>query len=399
MAETEFADFAPLFPEETEEAIRARWVVWANEGLVAGDERFVSTREGDVWDVCTRGSIRESAREYDRMGVEVVAAAFPQWSWGDYLDDHAERDGLARLAATFSEGEVRFTSTVPTPTPIAVGTVVYVPASLAEAELGPIEFETTAGGTLPGNGVLDLAVRARVAGSRANVGATAISAMAVGLQGVVVSNAAATVGGADTESDEALMERVLANFRGAGGANDQFYERIARDFPGVGFVTVISRWNGPNTVRVIIRAPDGGPTSAGTVDALQALLDPTPGLGHGLAPAGAEVDVETATVLNVTIAATIEFEPGFSLTGATAGTIALQALIERVVADYVNSVEPGGEVVRAQVVSRIAAVHGVHDVDIATVLLNGAAVNVAVAANPPKVPRAVTPMTLAEGTF
>lgn len=110
---------------------------------------------------------------------------------------------------------------------------------------------------------------------------------------------------------------------------------------------------------------------------------------------GATVTVATATVLSITVAATVEFLTGYALDGG-GGSVALRAAIQAAIDNYVASVEPGGEVVRAQVQSRIALILGVHDVG--SVTLNGVAANVTVPSSPPRIPR-ISTYTLTSGTL
>jgi hypothetical protein len=119
---------------------------------------------------------------------------------------------------------------------------------------------------------------------------------------------------------------------------------------------------------------------------VQADLDPTPGRGAGGAPVSAAVTVETAIALPITVAAVIEFEPGFSLDGDS-GTVALRGLITQRVREYVERVESGGEVVPRQVLGQIVTVEGVHDVGNLT--LNGAAAVVPVDDDPAQAPQLV----------
>jgi uncharacterized phage protein gp47/JayE len=148
-------------------------------------------------------------------------------------------------------------------------------------------------------------------------------------------------------------------------------------------------------VKVIARGTGGVPVAAAVVASLQTRLDPVPARGEGEAPIGATVTVTTATVLPVTVAATVEFEPGYTLDGF-GGTIALGSLISAAVTAYVESVPPGGEIVRAQVAGRITQIVGVHDLDYASLLLNGVAANVLVDDDPAQSPD-VTAATITPG--
>lgn len=376
-------DFLPLFPDDTEPAILARMSADANEGLdpVVDVDEWVDVREGSHWFVCVMPGVREFARLYDLAGTEVVAAGMPVWAWGDYLDDHAEVQDIVRLPATSATGDVLFTGTVGTLIP--AGSVVGVEPATPD-DIAP-EFEVTTGGTIDADGVL-LPVRALDAGVAGNVGATAVVVPPTGVAGVTVSNPEATAGGTEAESDEALRERVLSIFAGERVGNVLYYKARVGAFAGVGRVTVIPLWDGPGTVKVIVTTADGDPVASDVVDAIQADLDPVPGMGEGGAPVSAEVTVETATALPITVAGPVEFEDGYSMDG-DAGTIALRGLMTAAVREYVERVESGGEVVPRQVLGRIVTIDGVHDAG--PITLNGAGAVIPVSADPAQAPQLV----------
>lgn len=392
VAPNDSLEFLPLFPDETEDVILARMEGWANEGLdpAVDVDLWVDTREGGHWRTAVTPCAREIARLYDMAGTEVPMSGMVVWAWGSYLDDLAQVWNVERLAATAAEGTVTFTG--PEGTVIGPGTVVS--ASPAEPDEDAPSFEVVTGGSIGAGGSLDLAVRATVAGAEGDVGANAITAPSTPLPGVTFTNAEPTSGGTEPETDEALAQRLLEEFAGKGGGTVRDYKVWARERAGVGHATVIPVWEGPNTVLVIITDPNGEPTSAETVAALQAELDPVAGKGSGKAPVGATVTVETAALLNVEIVATLDFEEGYSLDGF-GGTIALEGSIEKAVGSYVTTVQSGGEVVRSQVEGRIAVVPGVHDVG--DITINGVAANLKVASAPPKVP-VLTKLDLTEGT-
>lgn len=373
-------EFLPLFPDETEAAIIERMEAWANEGLdpAVDAELWVDTREGSHWRTAVQPCARELARFYDRAGTEVPMSAMVVWSWGEYLDDLARVWDVFRLAATQATGEVTFTG--PEGTVIGPGTTVAVEP--IEEEAAP-SFEVTTGGTIGPTGEITLAVQAVEPGAEGDVAAGAITAPVTPLPGVTLVNAEPTQGGTDPETDEALVERLLEEFAGKGGGTKRDYRVWARERDGVGHATVIPAWEGPNTVLVIITGPDGGPTSTETVELLQAELDPVPGLGAGKAPVGARVTVQTATLLNISITATVQFEDGFSLDGE-GGTVNLRPQLENAVRDYVEGVQSGETEVRSQIAGRMAVLPGVHDVG--DVTINGAAANFPIPSAPAKVP-------------
>jgi uncharacterized phage protein gp47/JayE len=393
VATNDLLDFLPLFPDDDEEAIWARMRAWANEGLdpVADAEQWVDTREGSHWQVNLAPAVRELARLYDLAGTEVPAAGFPVWAWGDYLDDHAEVQDIFRLEATPAAGWALFTGAEGEV--IAAGTVVGVEPTDPDEEAP--EFEVTVGRTIDAGGVILLPIRARVAGEAGNVGATAITVPSTPSPGVTVTNAEATTGGTEPESDEALRERVLGAYTGQGAGNRRDYQRWAGAWAGVGRVTVIPLWNGPGTVKVIVTTASGDPLTPEAVAAIQADLDPNPGMADGQAPVGAHVTVTTAIARAIDIGATIEFESGFSLDGF-GGTVALRADLLARLGEYVERVESGGEVVVSQLAGLIATTPGVHDAAVTSLEGITPPVNLAISADPAEAPQ-LGDVVLAEG--
>lgn len=386
-------DFQPLYTEETEDAIRARWNAWANDGLTADDvDLWTDVRETTFFWVATTPGIRESAREYDLMGSEVPASSMPQWSWGIYLDGIAESRGERRLPATFSTGAVTFTGSDGVVIP--AGTTVGVePVTAAD---DPPQYETTTEGTISG-GTLTRPIRALRAGRDGDVSAGAVKVLLTPIPGVDpdVVNVDPVVGGTDEETDESLRQKVVTVFAGAAAANQLYYRRIARSVPGVGRVTVIPAADGPGTITIIVSTAEGGPVSSDTLAAAQALLDPVAGQGAGAGQVGATITVKTTTTMPINPAATIEFETGYSLLGGS-GTVPLQGPIEAAMAAYIDSVQSGQEVVRTQLVGRVVALPGVHDMSVPT--LNGAAANLTVPVNPPQIPTLGSTVGIVEGS-
>lgn len=369
--------FLPLFPEETEQAIRERWAAWANEGLTEEDvDDWVDVREGSFWYIATAGGIREAARIYDLMGSEFPASTFALWTWGEYMDDMALGLDLDRIAASYAAGEVTFTADEEVELP--AGTQVAV-------EDGP-EFQTTESGTIPAGGgrSVDLPVRALLAGSEGNAGAGAVTLLESPFdEAVVVTNAEPIIGGTDPETDEALRGRLLAAYEGKGPGNKHDYVVWGLSYgQGIGRVVVIPLWDGPGTVLVILLTAEGDPVSRDTVDGFQAFIDPVAAEGEGQAPIGPTVTVTTATTVRIDVDAEVEFESGYSLDG-TAGTVALEDAITNAIAAVINSSQPGDEVVRQKIIGRIVSITGVHDVGV--VRLNADTRNVALDDNPAEV--------------
>jgi uncharacterized phage protein gp47/JayE len=377
--------FAPLYPDETQVAIRSRWVGWANEGLDPQEDvdQWTDTREGSHWWMQTAGAIREFERLYDLMGSEVPSSVLPQYSWGAYLDDQAELRNIGRLVSTAAEGVVELTGTAGTV--VDAGTVVGVEPETETANAP--EFQTTASVTLPAPpAVAVVPVRASVTGSAGNVAAHAIKALVTPVPEIAtVDNPSALVGGTDVEADSALKARVLESYLGVAVANQAYYRTIALRQAGVGRATVITTPDGPGTIEVIIATAEGDPVGDSVVAELQATLDPIAGQGAGAGQVGATITVSTAQLILIEVYAEIEPEIGYSLDGDP-GTVALREDIERALETYIRSVDSGGEVLLARVIARLVSVRGVHDVT--SVFMVGAQANgnFLVPQDPPRAP-------------
>jgi uncharacterized phage protein gp47/JayE len=271
--------------------------------------------------------------------------------------------GRARVPAAAATGVVTFEGAEGS----IIGSGAEVGVLQTDPDLDPPTFVTTTSGIIDSSGEIDLPVVATIEGTIGNVAAGAIQLPLSGLPGVTsVSNAAATGGGAEVETDDALRRRLIKVFRGNIWGTKPWYENIVTEVPGVGSAFVIPHRDGAGTVAVILFDVDGEPVGTPVIDAVKALLDPGNGTGEGLSPLEHVVMVETGSVLNIYIAATIEPESGYSLTG-TGATIALQTDIETAVAEYVHSLRPGEELVVNSVLTAIMNVEGVHDVTALTV--------------------------------
>lgn len=304
------------------------------------------------------------------------------------MEDNVDGHGLASVTTsvdgtTWTEISVTWTPTADSPN---AALYIYTPAggaqtwyiddvtlscqaflddgSVTPSGLEP-EFNSTSGVRIDA-----VAIEEGVAG---NLGAGALDSLDTTIPEVIaVTNEEATEGGAEEEGDESFRGRLLAQFRGrGGGGNITDYERWSLAW-GVERVSVVPVWDGPGTVLVIAMVADGGPVTSTVVDGLQQYLDPVAGQGHGQAPIGATVTVDTSTTLTVPIVATITFEDGYSLDG-DANTVATRDVIEQALKAYIDSIEPGGTIVY-QHVSALFFVEGVQS--IAGLTVNGGVVDI-----------------------
>jgi uncharacterized phage protein gp47/JayE len=254
-------------------------------------------------------------------------------------------------------------------------TSAFTDTGIANGVVGPPALNSTSGVTL--------AAEAAEIGETGNLAALAITNLDTVNSGIdAVRNDDAMASGTDTETDADLRERILFEFEGQGAGNQNDYRSWATAYPGVSEATVIPAWDGPNTVLVVVMGEDGGAVSGAVVDGLQAELDPTPGLGGGKAPIGAVVTVATPTVIDITVAATITFEDGYSLDGG-GGLIATRTEIEDSLRDYIDNLVVGDDVIYDHVKAQFYRVPGVFYV--ASVTVNGGTSDVTIDSDPAEV--------------
>lgn len=362
--------YLPLFVETTD-TIRARIDSDVNAGLDPADPNFIDTSEGILYFDVTQAIILEIERLWDAASAEVPAVMLPQFAWGDYLDNWGVVVNLPRKDAVAATGVVTFSGTAGA----LVSTGTQVSPLQTDPDVAPPIYATTASGVIGGGGTVDVPVAAVTPGVVGNVpSGTVTQILSPNPNVTAITNAAGISGGQEVETDDAYRERILLEFSQAQGAGNQSdYLRWALAYPGVGGATVQPLWAGPGTVRVIVTDPLNNAVAGAVVTGFQAQLDPIAGQGAGLAPIGATVTVATVTPVTVDVSASVTFAAGYSLDG-TSGTIATRDAIVAAIDDYLNALHAGDTVYLRHVESRFFAVKGV--LDVASLLLNGAASNV-----------------------
>jgi len=299
---------------------------------------------------------------------EVLRRGFARTTFGAYLDLRAEEHGVTRLPATRARGTVTFTGTPNTVIP--AGTRVSTASTpTAAAQV----FTTDAEATIGGGGTVDVTVTAEVAGSAGNVAAGRITFVTTPVAGVSsVTNAAPTTGGTDKETDAALLARYLQRVRNpSSSGNKADYINWAMEVSEVGGVSVVPLWNGPGTVKVAIIKTDKTPADAALVAAVQAYIDPDPGMGEGKAPIGAAVTVVAATAVQINVTATLTIAPGYD---AASVKVAVEANIDAYIKSLVFAQD--NDVLYSRVGNAIIDTVGVQDYS--GLLVNGGTANVVI---------------------
>lgn len=307
--------------QETEAAILARMLTRIPDDLDVSEGEY-------VYDVLS--AVAGEIAQIKADMVEYHGRGFISTTFGEYLDLKGEESGFPRRAGAKAVGQVRFTGMVGTV--ITPGTIVSTTAD-AVSGIPAIEFVTLAKVIIPEDGSIIANIEAIEAGAAGNVLAGAINVLSTPISGIAaVTNDLATNGGANIESDKTYQARLLQALqetRTSGNKAD--YMRWVMDIPGVGAAQVEPHWNGHGTVKVYLLGTDKQPVNVEVVNAAQAYIDPTSGVGDGMAPICASATVVSATGVNINVAA--------SVTRNGTKTLAeIKAAFEAALVDYLQGI-------------------------------------------------------------
>ena len=281
----------------------------------------------------------------------MVTMVFPDENSGPWIDRHANMYGIERKEGEKAECEITFTGTSGT----------KVPAGKVFLTEDGLKFLLKSETTIPGTGILV----AESVGMVYNVNENEIKIQQSPLNGLTSWTTTEALGGVDPETDASLVSRYYDRLRmPATSGNVYHYQQWAREVPGVGAVKVYPLWDGPGTVKLVL-AGDG--YTVPDEEIVQAAKDYI----ETVRPIGADVTVEAATALTVSISVSVE-----KLTGAD-----LEAIKEEFtakVAEYFKTISFNvrSEVVLTTIGRLLSECEGVYDYT--SLLLNGWSENVIV---------------------
>lgn len=274
----------------------------------------------------------------------ILRQMFPTTAEGDYLDAHAAQRGLSRKSATKAGGTVIFSADAEEHGDILIpaGTVVCTAKDL-------LRFVTDEDVTLGASAQeARAAVTAAEAGSAYNIGAGTIGIIVTPIAGVSsVRNISIFKGGNDTESDEALRERVVDSIRYiSNGTNAAYYRSVAMSVEGVHSASVVGRGRGAGTVDVYVFGRDAV-VSNETLREIQTILDTERELN-------VDVKVKQPAAVFVNLYIRLSVEDGYDF-----DTVAGE--VQRKVREYINTLGLGHDVLLSQIGDLIYHMKGVND--------------------------------------
>ncbi len=246
---------------------------------------------------------------------------------GEYLDYIARERGIERRQATKAKGVLTFSVEEASSDPILIprGTVVVTPGS------NPLRFYTTEDAVLP---LMTMSVsvnaEAEVAGFAGNILA-GINFLPVSVPAEIVQirNNSRFVGGADTETDSSLRERIKDTYYCVpNGMNKAYYQQLAKKVEGVKKVGVVSFARGAGTINVYV--------SGNEDDISQAVVDEVAQVIQSEREINLDVQVFAAVKSPYNLNVTVKAKAGYTQNDVT-------ELITQAFEEYLSTIPMGGK--------------------------------------------------------
>ena len=271
-----------MFEDITPEGIKGRILNRLTTGL--------QTREGSFTNDVVSAVAAEISEVYHAMD-SFLPAFYVDENSGEYIDKQAAAVGIMRKPGTAAACTVHFSGTDGATVP--AGATFYTVSGLA---FYLQEAVTIADGAAEG------ILQAAKAGEEYNVGAGEIVFAQHNHSGVSGVENDAALGGTDAESDAALLARYRdSRMRPATSGNSYHYQQWATEVDGIEAARVISKWDGPGTVKVVLAGNGMAIPENGTVEAAERYIDEQ----H---PVGADVAVVAADACEFDVAATVTID-------------------------------------------------------------------------------------------
>ncbi len=300
--------------------------------------------------------------------ARAIMIAFPEWSWGDWLDLHARQQGISRRDAGYAAGEVTVTGVPGTRLP--AGFIVCTPATdSSPSVLFAFDNELV----LPDGGTASASVTAVSPGASSNVQAGTVTIMASPINGIsLIENEDDITGGTERESDSSLFERLDAEYASKGTSyvgNDADFIRWAKEVVGVGECIVLPAWEGPGTVKLALVDSNGQPANAAICQAVyEHIVSPDNRQARLMATGSATLTVVPADTVGISFAASgLELAEGTTIQGVTEAFSAS-------IAAYYKEARDDREVRYVKAHAILAGTEGVED--FASFRMNGGVANI-----------------------
>lgn len=313
---------------------------------------------GHAWNM-TRPTALLVAEMCQFVLPEVIKLIFPEFSYREFLDNHAKSRRLSRRSATAASGQITITG--------KVGTVIPAGSLFSTASVNDepsVDYETleeaeiTASETDSLFGSVTINVKCTQTGIIGNTSPNTVVLVSSRVKGITsVTNIEALTGGTEKEDDESLIERILEYDQSLG---DSFvgsaadYKRWATEVPGVGSATIISAQDTTGLVTIVITDANGEPATEQLCSEVYNHIMRPDSPYERLAPINAVIKVEPPATMQISVTAIVELTDSATLDSVKA------AFTDRLTA-YLPQAMDDGEIKYTRVAAALSASDGVND--------------------------------------
>ena len=273
-----------MFSEQTYEVIKQR--------ILDNIDKDIDKREGSFTNTMISPIAVEIAQTY--IGFEhILNLLFVTDSYGEYLDKKASEFGIYRKSGIKARGIVRIYG--PDDTVIPRNAILTTESGLTFVVYRQDYIKTD---------YVDIIVEANDIGELYNIDNDSTWNLTITdgkntIEVYNIENSSNITGGVEIETDEQLRDRILEQARNpATTGNEQDYINWCKEVDGVFNVTVRPRWNGSNTVKLIISDENKQPLPQSIVDECNEHIQNT-------RPILADVTVVNPTIFDVDVSLTI----------------------------------------------------------------------------------------------
>lgn len=271
------------------------------------------TEGGFPWDF-TRPTAIVAAELLQFYAVNIIKLAFPQTSYGVYLDYLGSMVQLSRKPAFSASTYLSITGAPGTAIPS--GTIFATEVNNDDTFY---EFSSDEVASIGSDGTCRVSVTALVPGTDSNVDANTITVMSTPINGIdSITNHEAATGGAEEEEDDSFRARILAATQASRASyigNRADFKRWAESVEGVGSATVLfdDEWEGPETVRIVCVDRNGAAANDKICKAVFDYIMAPDNPLERLAPPNVILTVNGPDLKSISYSADIVLEPDFTL--------------------------------------------------------------------------------------
>lgn len=308
--------------------------------------------------------------------AEALKRVFPRFCEGysDFVDYHAEVNGITRKAAARAAAELTVSGKAETVIP---QNTVF--STTSAADVPSVSFYSTEEVIIGSSGTARVPVLAAEAGITGNVAADTIILQDSPIEGIAsVTNPLAASGGIGEETDASLIQRI-AEYEETQGlsfvGNSGDYKRWAEEVDGTGTATVVPPVEGDDsgTVTIILTDNLGQPASDVLCAAVYEYIVSPDAPDKRKAPVnGAVLSVMPPEAVDVAVTAAVELEDEASLESVKTEFV-------KKAAAYMAVVPEDREIRYVKIGAVLAETKGIRDYDADSLTLNGGKENVAIA--------------------